>query len=62
MSGGHGHDDHGKGDHGGGSKSTIDLGISGMIGSFFGIASGAAPMKDALHGGGGGGHGHGGHH
>lgn len=48
MSGGHGHDDHGKGDHGGGSKSSIDVGITSMISGFFGIASGAAPIKDAL--------------
>ncbi len=45
MSGGH--DDHGdSGKKSGGS--TMDLGITSMIGSFFSIASGAGPVKDAL--------------
>lgn len=46
MSGGHGHDDHGH--SGGGSKSTMDLGITSMIGGFFGLASGAGAVKEAL--------------
>lgn len=48
MSGGHGHDDHGHGhdDHGhghgsGGGGKGIDIGVASMIGSFFGLASGA---------------------
>lgn len=40
MSGGHGHDDHG--DHGAKSGgSSMNFGITSMIGGFFGLASGA---------------------
>ena len=55
MSGWHddGHGDSGKKSGGAG----IDMGITSMIGSFFGLASGAGPMKEALKWGGGG-HGH----
>ena len=34
----------------------MDLGITSMIGSFFSIASGAGPVKEALKDGGGQGH------
>lgn len=56
MSGGHDdHDDHGKKSGG----SSMNIGITSMIGSFFGVASGAGPIKDAIKGwGGGGGHDH----
>lgn len=46
MSGGH--DDHADSKKSGGS--SMNLGITSMIGSFFGVASGAGPIKDALKG------------
>ena len=42
MSGGHDDGDHGKKSGGG---TGIDMGITGMIGSFFGFASGASALK-----------------
>lgn len=47
------HDDHGHGDKGKSGGVSIDVGITSMIGSFFGIASGAEPLKEALKWGGG---------
>jgi hypothetical protein len=56
MSGGH--DDHGHGDHGSKGGSSINLGITSMIGGFFGAASGANAVKHYIDGGGGGHHDH----